>query len=166
MGGANVKSSSKGIGRRCAGRVAWVFGGGARPPGGEITALAVDPMKPATLYGGTNEGLVFKTVDGGRSWHVLDVTATGQGSDVLVLEHRAPRCATTTPSAVASWRRQLGQTGRILTFYGASALAFMMVMYALERRHRPFVLAFAHGCGLSSVCGASLGWRAAAEISR
>ena len=41
----------------------------------------------------------------------------------------------------------------MLTVYGASALTFMMVMYALERRHRLFVLAFAVGCGLSSVYG-------------
>lgn len=41
----------------------------------------------------------------------------------------------------------------MLTVYGASALTFMMVMYALEGRHRLFVLAFALGCGLSSVYG-------------
>jgi hypothetical protein len=29
----------------------------------------------------------------------------------------------------------------------------MMVMYALERRHRWYILAFACGCALSSVCG-------------
>ena len=32
-------------------------------------------------------------------------------------------------------------------------MTFMMVMYALERRHRGFVLAFAFGCALSSVYG-------------
>ena len=41
----------------------------------------------------------------------------------------------------------------MLTFFGASALAFMMLMYALERRHRLFILAFAVGCGLSSAYG-------------
>ncbi len=41
----------------------------------------------------------------------------------------------------------------MLTAYGACALTFMMVMYALERRHRMFVLAFALGCALSSVYG-------------
>jgi hypothetical protein len=41
----------------------------------------------------------------------------------------------------------------MLTLFGASALTFMMVMYALERRHRLFVLAFALGCALSSVYG-------------
>ena len=33
------------------------------------------------------------------------------------------------------------------------ALTFMMFMYALERRHRGFVLAFAVGCLLSSAYG-------------
>jgi len=47
----------------------------------------------------------------------------------------------------------LGHTGLMLTVFGASALTFMMLMYALERRHRLFVLAFAVGCGLSSAYG-------------
>lgn len=41
----------------------------------------------------------------------------------------------------------------MLTAYGATAVTFMMVMYALERRHRGFVLAFAGGCALSSSYG-------------
>jgi hypothetical protein len=41
----------------------------------------------------------------------------------------------------------------MLTLFGTSALTFMMLMYALERRHRLFVLAFAFGCALSSVYG-------------
>lgn len=40
-----------------------------------------------------------------------------------------------------------------ITVFGAIALAFMMVMYALERRHPSFVLAFAVGCLLSSAYG-------------
>jgi hypothetical protein len=40
-----------------------------------------------------------------------------------------------------------------LTVFGVLALTFMMVMYALEPRGRAFVLAFAVGCGLSSVYG-------------
>jgi hypothetical protein len=40
-----------------------------------------------------------------------------------------------------------------VTIYGVCALTFMMAMYALERRHRHFVLAFAGGCILSSVYG-------------
>ncbi|MDQ3679279.1 MAG: hypothetical protein M3378_01810 [Actinomycetota bacterium] len=40
-----------------------------------------------------------------------------------------------------------------LTAYGVLALTFMMVMYALELRGPPFVLAFAIGCVLSSFYG-------------
>ena len=41
----------------------------------------------------------------------------------------------------------------MLTVFGASAVAFMMVAYALERRGRRYILAFACGCALSSAYG-------------
>ena len=41
----------------------------------------------------------------------------------------------------------------MLTVYGASVLAFMMLMYAFEKRHRRFVLAFSIGCALSASYG-------------
>jgi hypothetical protein len=41
----------------------------------------------------------------------------------------------------------------VLTAFGAAAVTFMMLMYALESRHRGFVLAFALGCALSSTYG-------------
>jgi hypothetical protein len=41
----------------------------------------------------------------------------------------------------------------MLTLFGACAVTFMMLMYALERRDRRFVLAFAAGCLLSSTYG-------------
>ena len=41
----------------------------------------------------------------------------------------------------------------MLTIFGACAVTFMMAMYALERRGRGFILAFALGCVLSSVYG-------------
>ena len=40
-----------------------------------------------------------------------------------------------------------------VTIYGVCAVSFMMAMYALERRGRGFILAFALGCVLSSVYG-------------
>jgi hypothetical protein len=40
-----------------------------------------------------------------------------------------------------------------VTLYGVAALTFMMVTYALDRRHPLFVLAFTLGCLLSSVYG-------------
>ena len=44
-----------------------------------------------------------------------------------------------------------------LTLYGVIALTFMMSMYALEKRARVFVAAFAMGCALSSVYGFASG---------
>ncbi len=41
----------------------------------------------------------------------------------------------------------------MLTIYGACAVTFMMLMYALERRDPRFVFAFAVGCALSSTYG-------------
>jgi hypothetical protein len=41
----------------------------------------------------------------------------------------------------------------VLTAFGAFAVTFMVLMYALETRHRAFILAFAGGCVLSSVYG-------------
>lgn len=41
----------------------------------------------------------------------------------------------------------------MLTLFGACAVTFMMLMYALESRGRNFILAFAFGCVLSSVYG-------------
>jgi hypothetical protein len=41
----------------------------------------------------------------------------------------------------------------VITAYGVVAVSFMMLMYALERRGRYFVAAFAVGCVLSSVYG-------------
>ncbi len=41
----------------------------------------------------------------------------------------------------------------MITAFGVLALTFMMAMYALEQRHRRYVLAFAVGCLLSSCYG-------------
>ena len=41
----------------------------------------------------------------------------------------------------------------IVTLFGVLALTFMMAMYALERRHRRFIAAFALGSALSSTYG-------------
>lgn len=40
-----------------------------------------------------------------------------------------------------------------VTIFGVCAVTFMMAMYALERRHRLFVMGFACGCLLSSAYG-------------
>jgi hypothetical protein len=40
-----------------------------------------------------------------------------------------------------------------ITLYGVCAVTFMMAMYALEKRGRGFIAAFAGGCLLSSLYG-------------
>lgn len=41
----------------------------------------------------------------------------------------------------------------LITIYGVIAVTFMMAMYALERRHPLFILAFAAGCLASAGYG-------------
>jgi hypothetical protein len=41
----------------------------------------------------------------------------------------------------------------LITVYGVVAVTFMMTMYALERRHPLFILAFAGGCLASAGYG-------------
>jgi hypothetical protein len=41
----------------------------------------------------------------------------------------------------------------LITLYGVVAVTFMMTMYALERRHPLFILAFAGGCLASAGYG-------------
>jgi hypothetical protein len=41
----------------------------------------------------------------------------------------------------------------MLTAFGATAVTFMVLMYALEHRHPRFILAFVCGCLLSSAYG-------------
>jgi hypothetical protein len=50
-------------------------------------------------------------------------------------------------------RFSVRQDPPVLTLYGACAVTFMMLMYALESRGPRFVLAFAFGCVLSSAYG-------------
>src|SRR2546422_2965001 len=55
------------------------------PEGGTITALAIDPQTPATLYAGTQVGGVFKSIDGGARWQAVN---TGLVDDSLVAAAR------------------------------------------------------------------------------
>ena len=43
------------------------------PEGGNISALAVAPQSPDTLYAGTDAGSVFKSTDSGASWHAVNI---------------------------------------------------------------------------------------------
>ena len=45
----------------------------------------------------------------------------------------------------------------VVTLFGIAALAFTMVMYALEERHRAYTLGFAAGCAMGSAYGFAAG---------
>jgi len=47
---------------------------------GGVTAIAVDPRQPQTVYGGADNGLI-ETLDGGRSWQMLNAAMGGHGRD-------------------------------------------------------------------------------------
>src|SRR5687768_8870098 len=59
--------------RVAAGSSAWTSLG---PGGGLITALAIDPTAPTTLYAGTLGGGVFHSTDGGGSWTAINAGLT------------------------------------------------------------------------------------------
>ena len=54
------------------------------PDGGPVSALAIDPSTPATLYAGTLGGGVFKSTDGGAHWTAKNVGLSDLGADVIV----------------------------------------------------------------------------------
>ncbi|MBP1690365.1 MAG: hypothetical protein H6Q34_938, partial [Deltaproteobacteria bacterium] len=50
------------------------------PDGGDVTALAVEPGAPTRLYAGTSLDGVFRSRDGGTTWHPA---RTGLGNGVI-----------------------------------------------------------------------------------
>jgi hypothetical protein len=75
-------------------------------------------------------------------------------------ERRGTRVALAMLVALAATGARGGKDTKVagwITGFGIVALTFMMVMYALERRHRRFLLLFALGCLLSSAYGFASG---------
>jgi photosystem II stability/assembly factor-like uncharacterized protein len=54
-----------------------------------VTALAVDPQHPETVYAGTLAGL-YKTVDGGRVWTRIGMDLDDQFISVIALDPTRP----------------------------------------------------------------------------
>ena len=65
LGTGEAKSVSTEINR-------WTSNG---PEGGKITALAIDPLTPTTLYAGTYQSGVFKSTGRGESWTNLSIVS-------------------------------------------------------------------------------------------
>jgi hypothetical protein len=81
---------------------------------------------------------------------------TGRVASKLKLNansHARQICRSALARAASRPRRPDSLASMAVTIYGVCALTFMMAMYALERRGRGFILAFAFGCVLSSAYG-------------
>jgi hypothetical protein len=60
------------------------------PYGGTVFALALDPATPTTLYAGTDGGGVFKSPDGGDTWHAVSTGLTGRYVTALAVDPATP----------------------------------------------------------------------------
>lgn len=60
------------------------------PAGGQVTAPAIDPTKPTTLYAGTFADGVFKRTDSGSSWSALNIGLTRPGVSSLAIDPSTP----------------------------------------------------------------------------
>src|SRR5215467_12608687 len=61
----------------------WISHG---PEGGSISAIAVDPRAPNTVYAGTLGLGIFKSVDGGRTWEPSSSGLTNRTVRALVID--------------------------------------------------------------------------------
>ncbi len=59
------------------------------PPGGNVTALAIDPVLPSTVYAGTDGG-VFRSTDGGATWAVANSGLTNPFVAALAIDPITP----------------------------------------------------------------------------
>jgi hypothetical protein len=63
---------------------------GKGPEGGNIHALAIDPVTPTALYAGTEGAGVFKTTDGGENWTAINTGLTGTFVHALAIDPKTP----------------------------------------------------------------------------
>src|SRR5262249_13169214 len=55
------------------------------PDGGAVSALAIDPQSPSTIYAATFGG-IFKSTDGGENWKALSVPTSGLSFFALAVD--------------------------------------------------------------------------------
>lgn len=63
------------------------------PEGGDIRSLAMDPFQAHVLYAGTDEGVIYKSIDGAQSWFRLETGMEGKDLVVqrLITDSRFPK---------------------------------------------------------------------------
>jgi photosystem II stability/assembly factor-like uncharacterized protein len=78
------------------------------PPGGDVRALAADPLHPRVLYLGTTDGHIFGSTDAGDHWQILgraSIRLDGLVTSIIV----DPRNSNTL--FASSWTREPGREG-------------------------------------------------------
>jgi photosystem II stability/assembly factor-like uncharacterized protein len=60
------------------------------PAGGPVLALAIAPGSPGTIYAASGSAGIFKSVDGGASWHATNAGLQGFFLDDVTLDPRTP----------------------------------------------------------------------------
>jgi photosystem II stability/assembly factor-like uncharacterized protein len=60
------------------------------PPGGDISALAVDPVNPRVVFAGTELAGVFKSTDGGQTWAVANAGMGDAWVRALAVDPKSP----------------------------------------------------------------------------
>ena len=60
------------------------------PEGGEVFALAIDPVTSTTLYAGTQGGGVFKSTNSGASWSAVNTGLTNTEVRALAIDPTTP----------------------------------------------------------------------------
>jgi photosystem II stability/assembly factor-like uncharacterized protein len=79
-GGTTWQPESSGLRRRVKARGKWIA------PTMGITALAIDPAHPSTLYAVANGGGVFRSIDAGTSWHPFNAGLADRNVNALALD--------------------------------------------------------------------------------
>lgn len=67
---------------------AWQQTGG--PLGGEVHAVAVDPLAPSTVYAGTSNSGVYKSTDGGTTWALANAGMGSAQVESLLVDPATP----------------------------------------------------------------------------
>lgn len=79
-GGTTWQPENSGLRWRVKARGKWIT------PTMTVTALAIDPAHPATLYAVTDQRGVFRSTDAGRSWHGFNAGLTDRNVEALALD--------------------------------------------------------------------------------
>ncbi len=117
--------SPRGIGvfKSTDGGTTWSRAGASVGESFGVSALAVDPEKPTTLYAGTTGRGVFKSSDGGESWHASNTGLTELGIRKLIIDPRMPATLYVATDRSISKSSDGGATWRAIHHFGVSTLA-------------------------------------------